>query len=163
MFISNNRLSFHLWWNENMVKHRKVPKYYENDCRPTLDLTPVIFNYAFMIRLDKCNGGCNVVNHVSAKVCVPSETKSVNVKIFNMITRNNEAKKLVKDLWWHCKCKSDSTACNSNQNEIIKYASANVKAIKRVKMITVGILVHVFVRMVSIQKVLMIQWLRVMK
>ena len=146
MFISHNRLSFHLWWNENMVKHRKVPKYYENDCRPTLDLTPVIFNYAFMIRQDKCNGGCNVVNHLSAKVYVPSETK-----------------KLVKNLWWHCKWKSDSTACNSNQNEIIKHASANVKAIKRVKMITVGILVHVFVRMVSIQKVLMIQWLRVMK
>ena len=99
-----------------MVKHRKVSKYFENDCRPTLDLTPVIFNYyAFMIRLDKCNGGCNVVDHLSAKVCVLSETKSVNVKVFNMITRKNEAKKLVKDLLSHCKCKSDSKACNSNQ------------------------------------------------
>ena len=27
MFISNNRPSFHLWWNENLVKHRKVSKY----------------------------------------------------------------------------------------------------------------------------------------
>ena len=32
MFISNNRPSFHMCWNENLVKHRKVPKYYENDC-----------------------------------------------------------------------------------------------------------------------------------
>ena len=31
MFISNNR-SFHLWWNENLVKHQNVSKYYENDC-----------------------------------------------------------------------------------------------------------------------------------
>ena len=33
MFISNNRPSFHLWLNENLVKHQKVSKYYENDCR----------------------------------------------------------------------------------------------------------------------------------
>ena len=33
MFISNNRASFHLWWKENLVKHQKVPKYYENDYR----------------------------------------------------------------------------------------------------------------------------------
>ena len=32
MFISNNRLSFHLWRKENLVKHRKVSKYYETDC-----------------------------------------------------------------------------------------------------------------------------------
>ena len=32
MFISNNRVSFHLWWKENLVKIQKVSKY-ENDCR----------------------------------------------------------------------------------------------------------------------------------
>ena len=30
-FISNNRTSFHLWWKENLLKHRKVSKYYETD------------------------------------------------------------------------------------------------------------------------------------
>ena len=33
MFISNNRSSFHLWWKENLVKHRKVSKYYETNFR----------------------------------------------------------------------------------------------------------------------------------
>ena len=33
LFISNNCASFHLWWKENLVKHQKVSKYYENDCR----------------------------------------------------------------------------------------------------------------------------------
>ena len=33
MFISNNRPLFQLWWNENLVKHPKVSKYYETDCR----------------------------------------------------------------------------------------------------------------------------------
>ena len=32
MFISNNCTSFHLWWKENLVKHRKVSKCYETDC-----------------------------------------------------------------------------------------------------------------------------------
>ena len=33
MFKSNNGPSFHFWWKENLVKHRKVSKYYETDCR----------------------------------------------------------------------------------------------------------------------------------
>ena len=32
MYLSNNCASFHLWWKENLVKHQKVSKYYENDC-----------------------------------------------------------------------------------------------------------------------------------
>ena len=35
MFISNNRPSFDLWWKENLVKHRKVSRCYETDCRTT--------------------------------------------------------------------------------------------------------------------------------
>ena len=30
--MSNNRASFYLWWKENLVKHQKVPRQYENDC-----------------------------------------------------------------------------------------------------------------------------------
>ena len=32
MFMSNNRALFRLWGKENLVKHQKVSKYYENDC-----------------------------------------------------------------------------------------------------------------------------------
>ena len=67
--------------------------------RPTLKyVNPVKFNYyPFIISLDKYNGSCNnVVNGFSAKVCVPSKTKGVNVKVFNMITRINEAKNIHK-------------------------------------------------------------------
>ena len=32
IFISNNRPSFHSWWNDNLVKHWKVSEYYETDC-----------------------------------------------------------------------------------------------------------------------------------
>ena len=33
MFTSNNRALFHWWWKENLVKHQKVSKYYENGCK----------------------------------------------------------------------------------------------------------------------------------
>ena len=32
MFISSNRALFHFWWKEDLVKHQRFPKYYENDC-----------------------------------------------------------------------------------------------------------------------------------
>ena len=31
-FINNNCASFHLQWRENLLKHQRVSKYYENDC-----------------------------------------------------------------------------------------------------------------------------------
>ena len=41
--------------------------------------------------------------------------KDVNVTVFNMITKINEAKTFVKHNSCDCKCKFDSRACNSNQ------------------------------------------------
>ena len=32
--MSNNRASFHLCCKVNLIKHQKVSKYCENDCRP---------------------------------------------------------------------------------------------------------------------------------
>ena len=64
--------------------------------RPTLiHLNPIELNYyLFMISIDKCNGSFNVVDDLSTKICLPSETKDVNVnKVFNMITRINGKQK----------------------------------------------------------------------
>ena len=49
--------------------------------RPFLiDLNLIELNcYLFMISLDKCNESCNAVGGVFTKMCVPSETKYVNV------------------------------------------------------------------------------------
>ena len=85
--------------------------------RPTLiDLNHVELNYyPFMISLDKCNGSCNTLDDLSTKIYVPCETKNRNLKAFNMIKRVNNAKTLVKHISCDCKCKFDSTTCNSNQ------------------------------------------------
>ena len=65
-----------------------------------------------MISLDKCNESCNVL---SPKVCVPKETKDINVKAFNKIANKNEAKTMTKHISCDCKCKFNCTTCNSSQ------------------------------------------------
>ena len=82
--------------------------------RPTLiDLNPVELNYySFIISFDKCNERCIVL---SLKICVPKETKNINVKVFNMITNKNEAKTIAKHISCDCKRKFNSATCISNQ------------------------------------------------
>ena len=45
----------------------------------------------------------------------PKETKGIYVKAFNIITNKNEAKPMRKHISGDCKCKFNSTTCNSNQ------------------------------------------------
>ena len=99
------------------MKTRVSLKYFVSYCRPTLiELNPIEFNYyPFIISLDKCNGSCNFVDGLSTKICVPSKTKDESVKVFNAIKRIYEAKTLAKHISCNCKCKFNSTTCNSNQ------------------------------------------------
>ena len=107
-----------------------------------------------MVSLDKCSGRCNSADDLSMKICVPSKTKDVNVKVFNMITNRNETKTMLKHISCDCKCKLNSTTCNSNQkwnNKTCHYECKSVKIIVHViKTIIVGILAHGFVKIVSI-------------
>ena len=65
-----------------------------------------------MISLNKYTESCNFL---SPKICVPKETKDINVKAFNMITNKNEAKAMTEFVSCDCKCKFSSTICNSHQ------------------------------------------------
>ena len=58
--------------------------------------------------LDKCNGIFNATDDLSIKKCVLSKTKDVNVKVFNMMTRTNEAEAFAKHISCDCKCVSVS-------------------------------------------------------
>ena len=65
-----------------------------------------------MISLNKCAGSCNVL---SPKICVPKESKEINVRAFNMTTNKDEAKVMTEHISCDCKCKFNSTTCNSKQ------------------------------------------------
>ena len=45
---------------------------------------------------------------------VPKETKDTIVKAFNVITNKNEAEAMAEHISCDCKCKFNSTVCNSN-------------------------------------------------
>ena len=87
--------------------------------RPTL----IHFNhvelkyYSYMISLN-----------ISPKICVPNETKNINVMAFNMITNKNETNAMREHISCDCKCKFNSTICNSNQKRNTKTCQCKCKS-----------------------------------
>ena len=71
--------------------------------------------YPCAVNLDGCIGSCNTIKHLSNKVCVPSKTEDLNLRVFNMIAAINESKTLTKNISCECKCKFDGRKCNSNK------------------------------------------------
>ena len=67
-----------------------------------------------MIILDKCNGSYNAIDDLFTKICVPSKTKDLNIKILDMITRICKSKTLIKHISCDCTCKFSSIKCSSN-------------------------------------------------
>ena len=51
-----------------------------------------------MISLDKWNEICNFVDDLCTTICIPSETKGLDVKVFNLITTTNKVETLVKQI-----------------------------------------------------------------
>ena len=63
--------------------------------------------YPFSIKTSKCSGSCNNINNPYAKTCDPDVIKELNVKVFNLMSRNNETR--------HIKCRLDVSVCNNNK------------------------------------------------
>ena len=65
------------------------------------------------IKTSKCIGDCNNINNPYEKLYVTEIVKNLNVKVFNLMSRNNDT----RHIEWHetCKCKNrlDSRACNN--------------------------------------------------
>ena len=59
--------------------------------------------YSFGIKTSKCSGSCSNINDLHTKICVPDVAKNVNVKVFNLMSRTNETRRLKRHET--CKCK----------------------------------------------------------
>ena len=74
---------------------------------------PVFF--PFSIKTSKFCGSCNNIDNPCAKLCVPDVAKSLNVKVFNLVSGTNETRRIE----WHetckCKCRFNSSVCNNKQ------------------------------------------------
>ena len=66
------------------------------DCKVRPEIINVNSNepifHPFSIKTSKCSGSCNNINDPYAKICVPDAVKDLNVKVFNLMSRNNETR-----------------------------------------------------------------------
>ena len=72
--------------------------------------------YPLSVKVNKCSGSCNTINDPMAKLCVPDIVKDLNLKVFNMMSRINETRKVI----WHetckCVCRLTSAICYNKQD-----------------------------------------------
>ena len=71
--------------------------------------------YLYSIKVNKCSGSCNNINDPYAKLCVPDIIKSINVKVFNLMSRINETRQIIWLETCKCVCRLTSAVCNSRQ------------------------------------------------
>ena len=71
--------------------------------------------YHFSVKINRCSGNCNNINDPCVKICVSDIVKDLNVRLFNLMSRNNET----RHIEWHknckCICRLDKIICNSKQ------------------------------------------------
>ena len=51
--------------------------------------------YPLSVKVNKCGGDCKTINDPMTKLCVPDIVKDMNIKVFNMLSRINETRKIV--------------------------------------------------------------------
>ena len=70
--------------------------------------------YPYSVLINKCSGSCNDLNDPMVN-CFPDITKSINMKVYNLLMRVNETKNVL----WHktckCVCCLTSAVCNKKQ------------------------------------------------
>ena len=74
---------------------------------------PVFF--PFSIKTSKCSGSCNNINNPCAKLCVLDVAENLIVKVFNLVSEINKARRIE----WHetckCECRFSLSVCNNKQ------------------------------------------------
>ena len=69
--------------------------------------------FPFSIKTSKCSGSCNNINNPLVKLCVPDIVKNLNVKVFNLMSRTNETRRIECHEMCKCECRLNSSVCNN--------------------------------------------------
>ena len=84
---------------------------------------PVFFPIGIKTR--KCSGSCNNINNPCAKLCVLDVAENLIVKVFNLVSEINKARRIE----WHetckCECRFSLSVCNNKQVWIMINADVN--------------------------------------
>ena len=71
--------------------------------------------YPYSIKINRCKGSCNTISDPYAKICVTDQIKDTNVKVFNLMSRTNETRRIKGNKTCKCKCRVDGSICNTKQ------------------------------------------------
>ena len=71
--------------------------------------------YPVSIRTSKYSGSCNNINDAYVKLCVPDVVKNLNVKVFNLMWKNNKTRNIEWQETCKCKWRLDASVCNNKQ------------------------------------------------
>ena len=71
--------------------------------------------FRFSIKACKCSDSCNNINNPCVKLCVPDITKNLNVKVLNLVSGTNEARRIEQHETCKCKCRFKSSVYNNKQ------------------------------------------------
>ena len=82
--------------------------------------------YPYNILINKFRSSCDNVNDPHAKLCVPDVVKSINVKVFNPMSRNCQ----IRYMKWHetcrCKCRLDASVCIVLADKLVEECSESI-------------------------------------
>ena len=71
--------------------------------------------FLYGIKTSTCSGSCNNINNPLTKLCVPDVIKSLNIKVFNLMSEADER----MHIEWHerrkYKFRLNSSICNNKQ------------------------------------------------
>ena len=65
--------------------------------------------YPYSIHVNNCSGSCNNINDPCAKLCVSDVIKDINIKVFNLMSRNNETRHIIWREACICRCRLDAS------------------------------------------------------
>ena len=71
--------------------------------------------YPYKIKMNRCVVSCNLINDPYIKTCFVDNIENIGLKVFNLLSQNNETIDIEKHKSCKCKCKLNKDACNNKQ------------------------------------------------
>ena len=71
--------------------------------------------YPHKIKMDRCARSCSTTNDPYVKTCFANNTENIGLKVFNLLSENNETINIDTHKICKCKCKLNKYACNNKQ------------------------------------------------
>ena len=77
--------------------------------------------------MNRCVGSCNTIDDPYGKTCFANDIENIGLKVFNLLSQNNEAINIEKYKSCGYKCKINKDAYNNKQNGIKTLVNVSVK------------------------------------